>query len=92
MHDRLVSRFVVVLAALLFLAACSALRPGVATPAVVTGIASGRASAPGEMVYGLRTASGRVYFVSQRLSAPLKEGDTVDIEVNSQGQARIRER
>lgn len=92
MHERPLSRFVVLFAALLFLAACSTLRPGASTPAVVTGIASGRASVPGEMVYGLRTASGRVYFVSQRLSAPLREGETVEIDVNSQGQARIRER
>ena len=91
------SRFVLLLGVLMHLAACGALRPiptnsTTTTAATVTGVASGRANAPEEKVYGLRTPGGRVYFVSQRLSSPLKEGDTVDIEVSAQGNARIRQR
>jgi hypothetical protein len=43
-------------------------------------------------MYGLRTPGGRVYFVTQNLSKPLKEGDVVEIELGRNGSARIRER
>jgi len=43
-------------------------------------------------MYGLRTASGRVYFVTQTLKKPLKEGETVELEIGNKGSARIRER
>jgi hypothetical protein len=81
------------LLAALVLFGCAA--PGVATPqesAVVTGIASGRASVAGEKSYVLRTAGGRVYFVSQVLKKPLKEGDFVELELAPNGAPRIRER
>jgi hypothetical protein len=77
----------------LVLFACAT--PGVSTPresAVVTGIASGRASVAGEKSYVLRTAGGRVYFVSQVLNKPVKEGDFVELELAPGGAARIRER
>ena len=91
------SRFVALFGLLMLLAACGALRPihtnsTNSTTATVTSVASGRASAPEQKVYGLRTPGGRVYFVSQRLSSPLKEGDMVDIEVSGQGHVRIRDR
>lgn len=60
--------------------------------AVVTGIASGRASVAGEKSYVLRTANGRVYFVSQVLEKPMKEGDLVELELATNGAARIREK
>ena len=62
------------------------------TSAVVTGVSNGRASVPSEKMYALRTASGRVYFVTQSLKKPLKEGETVELEIGNKGSARIRER
>ncbi|HLP76830.1 MAG TPA: hypothetical protein VK327_07915 [Candidatus Paceibacterota bacterium] len=49
-------------------------------------------SRPNEKMYGLRVPSGRVYFVTQSLKTPLKEGDTVEIELNDSGKPRIREK
>ena len=80
-------------AAALALFGCAALQPTPSTPqesAVVTGIASGRASVAGEKSYVLRTANGRVYFISQVLRKPLQEGDAVELELAPNG-ARIRE-
>jgi len=79
----------------LLLVGCAAPQAFLPTPresAVVTGIASGRASVAGEKSYVLRTASGRVYMVSQVLGKPVKEGDFIEIELPSSGAARIRER
>jgi hypothetical protein len=79
----------------LVLFGCAALQPTRSTPqesAVVTGIASGRASVAGEKSYVLRTANGRVYFVSQVLRKPVKEGDSVELELAPNGAARIREK
>jgi hypothetical protein len=76
--------------------ACSALKSTSSeskpTSAVVTGVSNGRASVPNEKMYGLRTASGRVYFVTQSLKKPLKEGETVELEIENSSLARIRER
>lgn len=66
--------------------------PTAAESAIVTGIASGRASVAGEKSYVLRTAGGRVYLVSQVLKKPMKEGDTVELELAPNGATRIRER
>ncbi len=82
------------LGAVFVLFGCAAPRP--ASPAaeesaIVTGIASGRASVAGEKSYVLRTAKGRVYFISQVLGKPLKEGDSVELELTPNG-ARIREK
>jgi hypothetical protein len=74
---------------------CAVIGSGPSTPreaAVVTGIMSGRASVAGEMSYVLRTANGRVHLVSQVLRNPVKEGDSVELELASGGAARIRER
>ena len=71
---------------------CTALKPASSTTAVVTGVSNGRASVPDEMIYGLRTPGGRVYFVTQRVRRPLKEGDVVEIELWANGTARIREK
>ncbi len=81
------------LGAVLVLFGCATSRPSSPAPeesAIVTGIASGRASVAGEKSYVLRTAGGRVYFVSQVLRKPVKEGDFVALELAPNG-ARIRE-
>ena len=82
---------------LIVLSACTALNKHTpsesrATVAVVTGVSNGRMSLPNERMYGLRVPSGRVYFVTQSLKKPLKEGDTVEIEVGATGSPRIREK
>ena len=74
------------------LAACAALKPAASSTATVTGLSNGRASVPNEMMYGLRTPGGRVYFVTQSLKQPLKEGDVVEIELGNNDTARIREK
>jgi multidrug efflux pump subunit AcrA (membrane-fusion protein) len=79
----------------LLLCACAGLAPAPSTPAetaVVTGIMAGRASVPGEKSFVLRSANGRVFFVSQVTKSPLKEGDVVELERQPNGAARIRER
>jgi hypothetical protein len=90
------SRLIVALALAILLSGCTALKTATSGPplstAVVTGIASGRASVPNERMYGLRTPGGRVYFVTQSLRQPLKEGDVVEIETGNGGAMRIRER
>lgn len=72
------------------LGACS-VAPGVpGVKATVTGVTEGQGR---EMVYLLRTASGRTYVVSQGLTAPLRVGDVVEIEPGSgKESARIRAR
>jgi hypothetical protein len=89
-------RFLAMLGLIIMLSACSALESTSSeakpTSAVVTGVSNGRASVPSEKMYGLRTASGRVYFVTQSLKKPLKEGETAELEIGNNGQARIRER
>ena len=89
-------RFLATLGLIILLSACSALKSTSSeskpTSAVVTGVSNGRASVPNEKMYGLRTASGRVYFVTQTLKKPLKEGETVELEIGNKGSARIRER
>jgi hypothetical protein len=82
-------------AAALVLFACAAPQTSPSTgreAAVVTGITAGRASVAGEKSYVLRTAGGRVYFVSQVLAKPLKEGDSVLLEFAPNGAVRIGER
>jgi len=84
-----------VLGVALVLFGCAAPQTARSTPqesAVVTGVASGRASVPGEKSYVLRAANGRVYFVSQVLRKPMKEGDLVELELDTHGAARIREK
>lgn len=81
---------------LALLTACSGSMPTV-TPAhtstaIVTSIANGRKNMLAERMYGLRVPSGRVYFVTQSLKKPLKEGDSVEIEVGNGSAVRIRER
>jgi hypothetical protein len=44
------------------------------------------------MMYGTRTPGGRVYFVTQSLKQPPKEGDVVELELGNNGTARIREK
>jgi len=89
-------RFLATLGLIILLSACSAListsSDAKPTSAVVTGVSNGRASVPSEKMYGLRTANGRVYFVTQSLKKPLKEGATVELEIGNKGSARIRER
>jgi len=89
-------RFLATLGLIILLSACSALEPRTpdakSTSAVVTGVSNGRASVPNEKMYGLRVASGRVYFVTQSLKKPLKEGETVELEIGNKGSARIREK
>ena len=85
-------KLVVTLSLCILLSACIALKPAASSTATVTGISNGRASVPNEMMYGLRTPGGRVYFVSQSVKRPLKEGDVVEIEIGSNGTARIREK
>ena len=89
-------RFLVMLGLIILLSACSALKSTSSeskpTSAVVTGVSNGRASVSSEKMYGLRTASGRVYFVTQSLKKPLKEGEAVELEIGNNGSARIRER
>ena len=83
------------LGAALVLFGCAGSRqssPTLEESAIVTGIASGRASVAGEKSYVLRTANGRVYLVSQVLKKPAKEGDTVELELAPNGATRIRER
>jgi len=83
------------LGAALVLSGCAAPGPSSSAPresAVVTGITAGRASVAGEKSYVLRTASGRVFFISQVLRTPVKEGDSVDLEPAPNGATRIRER
>lgn len=78
----------------LVLFGCAAPRPTASSAeesAIVTGITAGRASVAGEKSYVLRTANGRVYFISQVLSKPVKEGDSVALEF-APGGARIREK
>ena len=81
---------------LIILSACTAVKPtpseSRATTAIVTGVSNGRMSVPNEKMYGLRIPSGRVYFVTQSLKKPLKEGDTVEIEIGATGSPRIREK
>jgi len=81
---------------LIILSACTALKRTAsefrATTAIVTGVSNGRMSVPNEKMYGLRIPSGRVYFVTQSLKKPLKEGDTVEIEIGATGSPRIREK
>ena len=91
-------RFFATLALIILLSvcsACSALKSTSSeskpTSAIVTGVSNGRASVPNEKMYGLRTASGRVYFVTQSLKKPLIEGDRVEIDLGSNNAARIRE-
>jgi hypothetical protein len=64
----------------LTLSACASMSRPSALTATVTGIAAGRASLPAERVYVLRTASGRVYTISQVIDNPPKIGDAVFIE------------
>lgn len=82
--------------ALIVLSACTTLKRQAtesrASTAVVTSVSNGRMSIPNERMYGLRVASGRVYFVTQSLKTPLKEGDTVEIDVGAGSTARVRER
>jgi hypothetical protein len=89
------SRFLVTLG-LIVLSACTSLKHTAsesrASTAVVTSVSNGRMSVPNERMYGLRVSSGRVYFVTQSLKKPVKEGDSVEIEVSDSGVARIRER
>jgi len=89
-------RFLATLGLIILLSACSVLKSTSSeakpTSAVVTGVSNGRASVPNEKMYGLRVASGRVYFVTQSLKKPLKEGDTAELEIGNNGSARIRER
>ena len=89
-------RFLATLGLIILLSACSVLKSTSSeakpTSAVVTGVSNGRASVPNEKMYGLRVASGRVYFVTQSLKKPLKEGETVELEIGNKGSARIREK
>jgi len=81
---------------LIVLSACTSLRHTASesrvNTAVVTGVSNGRMSVPNERMYGLRVPSGHVYFVTQSLKKPLKEGDAVEIELSDGGSARIREK
>jgi hypothetical protein len=83
---------VIALGLSILLSSCAALQPASSLTAVVTGISNGRASVPNEMMYGLRTPGGRVYFVTQSLTQPAKEGDVVELELGNNGTARIREK
>ena len=89
------TKLLATLGLIILLSACSTIErissETKATSAVVTGVSNGRASVPDEKMYGLRTASGRVYFVTQSLKKPLKEGDRVGIDVRSNNAVRIRE-
>lgn len=90
------SKIIFTLCSCFLLSACTTLKPGPSdaesvTHAVVTSVSTGRASVPDEMSYGLRTPGGRVYFVTQRMKRPPKEGDAVEIELGRSGTARIRE-
>lgn len=85
----------IILLGLTLLTACAGLtqtaRPAHTSTAIVTSIANGRKSEPAERMYGVRVPSGRVYFVTQRLKKPPKEGDSVEIEVGDGSAVRIRE-
>ena len=85
-------KFVVALSLASVICACTALKPVSSSTAIVTGISNGRASVPNEMMYGLRTPGGRVYFVTQSLKQRPKEGDVVELELGNNGTARIREK
>ena len=85
-------KLVIALSLSILLSACTALKPVSSLTAVVTGISNGRANVPNEMMYGLRTPGGRVYFVTQSLKQPPKEGDVVELELGVNGTARIREK
>jgi len=88
-------RFLITLG-LIVLSACTSLKHTTSespvSMAIVTGVSNGRMGVPSERMYGLRVPSGRVYFVTQSLRRPLKEGDTVEIEVGNSGSARIHEK
>ena len=73
----------------LFLSACAALSTSPGIKATVTGISTGRASAPTERSYVLRTAAGRVFMVSQVLDKPPNIGDVVIVEPVNKGEMRI---
>ena len=85
-------KLVIAITLSILLSACTALKPASSSSAIVTGISNGRASVPNEMMYGLRTPGGRVYFVTQSLKQPPKEGDVVELELGNNNTARIHEK
>jgi hypothetical protein len=85
-------KLIIALCLSILFSACTALKPASSSTAIVTGISNGRASVPNEMMYGTRTPGGRVYFVTQSLKQPPKEGDVVELELGNNGTARIREK
>jgi hypothetical protein len=82
------SRFISFCLALTLSACATMSKPG-GTTATVTGVASGRASVPAEREFVLRTATGRVYVISQVINNPPNVGDVVLIEPVDKGSMRI---
>ncbi len=57
--------------------------------ATVTRISAGRADVPGEQIYVLRSAGGRVFMTPQVIDEAPKIGDLVEIKAAGKGRVRI---